>query len=183
MGFLNFEINGRSGNARTGILELKNCKVETPELMVVATKASIKGISLDELIEIGIQMIICNTYHLMLKPGADRIADLGGLHSFMGGFRGAVVTDSGGLQEEASYLRIPCLTIRKNTERPVTESMGTNKVIGYDIKKLHESIDKILSGDWKKGEDIPLWDGNSTKRILDFLDIPYFKQVNELHAR
>jgi UDP-N-acetylglucosamine 2-epimerase (non-hydrolysing) len=74
-----------------------------------------------------------------------------------------VITDSGGLQEEASYLKIPCLTLRENTERPITLTMGTNRLARP--AELEALITKILKGDWPKGEEIELWDGKTAMRV------------------
>lgn len=76
-----------------------------------------------------------------------------------------VVTDSGGMQEETSFLGIPCLTLRENTERPITVSRGTNQLIGHDITRLKSEIRRILAGDKKKTSSIPLWDGHAADRI------------------
>ena len=73
-----------------------------------------------------------------------------------------VITDSGGLQEETTYLDIPCLTMRENTERPVTTTHGTNKLVRAD--NLAEHVDMIMSGDWPKGSCPPLWDGKTAER-------------------
>lgn len=78
----------------------------------------------------------------------------------------AVVTDSGGIQEEATYLGIPCLTLRKNTERPSTIEIGTNTLIGDDVELLKLSLAQIKGGAYKKGTPPPLWDGNAAERII-----------------
>lgn len=80
-----------------------------------------------------------------------------------------VITDSGGVQEETTYLGIPCVTLRRNTERPETVTQGTNELIGDDYPKLRESIIGIKSGNWKRGEIPELWDGKTAKRIVDIL--------------
>jgi len=84
------------------------------------------------------------------------------------GSRG-VVTDSGGLQEETTYLRIPCLTLRANTERPVTVDLGTNLLIGDDHQRLLAEVDNILAGRFKSGQVPPLWDGQTAQRIVAIL--------------
>ena len=76
-----------------------------------------------------------------------------------------VITDSGGIQEETTFLHVPCLTVRENTERPVTVDVGTNTVVGLDFGRLRREVDKILRGDAKKGEIPPLWDGKAGERI------------------
>ncbi len=77
-----------------------------------------------------------------------------------------VMTDSGGLQEETTYLGIPCLTLRENTERPVTITLGTNELVGLDPENILRHIHLILSGQWKKGQIPPLWDGHAADRIV-----------------
>ncbi len=84
-----------------------------------------------------------------------------------------VMTDSGGVQEETTYLKIPCLTLRENTERPITVEKGTNVLVGDNRKKILNFVNKILEGKFKKGSDIPLWDNNVSKRILNV----FFSQV------
>ncbi|TDU42879.1 UDP-N-acetylglucosamine 2-epimerase (non-hydrolysing) [Gelidibacter sediminis] len=81
----------------------------------------------------------------------------------------AVITDSGGITEEASVMRIPCLTLRDNTERPETIALGTNELVGTNPKQLKHYLDLLFSGQWKKGQDIPLWDGKTAIRIIDHL--------------
>ena len=80
-----------------------------------------------------------------------------------------VITDSGGIQEETTYLGVPCLTVRENTERPITVSMGTNVLVGRDREKLRAELSRILSGKAKKRTVPPLWDGNAGDRIADIL--------------
>lgn len=77
------------------------------------------------------------------------------------------ITDSGGLQEETTYLGIPCLTLRENTERPVTVSMGTNKLI--NASTLAENLEEILDGNWPPGKRPPLWDGKTAERAVEAL--------------
>jgi UDP-N-acetylglucosamine 2-epimerase (non-hydrolysing) len=80
-----------------------------------------------------------------------------------------VITDSGGIQEETSYLGIPCLTLRENTERPITVSLGTNVLVGRDPDKLRTELSRILAGQAKKGTVPPLWDGHAGERIAAVL--------------
>jgi UDP-N-acetylglucosamine 2-epimerase (non-hydrolysing) len=80
-----------------------------------------------------------------------------------------VITDSGGIQEEATYLGIPCLTVRENTERPITVSMGTNVLVGRDPEKLRMELSRVLGGKAKRGAVPPLWDGHAGRRIADVL--------------
>ncbi len=80
-----------------------------------------------------------------------------------------VITDSGGIQEETTFLGVPCLTLRSNTERPVTVSMGTNVLVGQDLGLLTAELAKILEGKAKKGSIPPLWDGHAGERIAEAL--------------
>jgi UDP-N-acetylglucosamine 2-epimerase (non-hydrolysing) len=89
-----------------------------------------------------------------------------------------IITDSGGITEEATVLHIPCLTLRNSTERPETVTIGTNELIGDEISKLRPNIQKIMEGGWKKGMIPPFWDGKTSERIIDALSTIY--QVNTL---
>ena len=80
-----------------------------------------------------------------------------------------ILTDSGGIQEEASFLKIPVLTLRENTERPITIEEGTNELIGNNFDKFKIYIDKILSDRYKKGQNIEKWDGETAKRIINII--------------
>jgi len=80
-----------------------------------------------------------------------------------------VITDSGGIQEETTYLGVPCLTLRENTERPVTVSLGTNVLVGRDPDKLRSELSRVLAGEAKKGTIPPLWDGHAGERIAALL--------------
>jgi UDP-N-acetylglucosamine 2-epimerase (non-hydrolysing) len=80
-----------------------------------------------------------------------------------------VVTDSGGIQEETTYLKVPCLTVRNNTERPVTVTMGTNVLVGQDGAKLRSELGRVLRGGQKQGTVPPLWDGHAGERIAQIL--------------
>jgi UDP-N-acetylglucosamine 2-epimerase (non-hydrolysing) len=82
-----------------------------------------------------------------------------------------VITDSGGITEEATVLGIPCITLRENTERPETCSIGTNELIGTNPNVIPEYINLMLNHKWKKGGIPDLWDGNSSKRIVDILNV------------
>jgi UDP-N-acetylglucosamine 2-epimerase (non-hydrolysing) len=80
-----------------------------------------------------------------------------------------VLTDSGGIQEETTVLKKPCLTLRENTERPVTETVGSNTIVGTSTKKILNEFDKIMSGKYKKGHIPKYWDGRSAERIVKIL--------------
>lgn len=85
-----------------------------------------------------------------------------------------VLTDSGGIQEETTALGIPCLTLRENTERPVTVSEGTNALVGHSPPRILAEAKKILDGDVKKGKRPELWDGRAAQRIVEILDRVFF---------
>lgn len=97
MSKLSFKITSNEGKARCGTLKLKHGIVKTPELMLVATRGTVRALTVDDLNEIGAQMIVANTYHLMLKPGSDILKEFGGLHKYMN-WNKPIITDSGGFQ-------------------------------------------------------------------------------------
>jgi UDP-N-acetylglucosamine 2-epimerase (non-hydrolysing) len=87
-----------------------------------------------------------------------------------------VITDSGGIQEETTFLGIPCLTVRENTERPITITAGTNQLVGRDLQKLRAAANEILRQDLKEGRirqdnqcQVPLWDGRASERIAEIV--------------
>jgi queuine tRNA-ribosyltransferase len=94
---LKFEISARDGSARAGALHTAHGTVRTPAFIPLATKATIRSLQSAEVAELGYEMVLGNTFHLMLSPGPERVAARGGLHHFMG-WRRALITDSGGFQ-------------------------------------------------------------------------------------
>jgi queuine tRNA-ribosyltransferase len=94
---LRFAIEARDGSARAGVLHTPHGEVQTPAFIPLATKATVRGLESREVAALGYELILGNTYHLFVSPGADRIAEAGGLHEFMG-WDGALITDSGGFQ-------------------------------------------------------------------------------------
>lgn len=85
-------------------------------------------------------------------------------HSF------AVITDSGGITEETTVMHVPCMTLRDNTERPETCTIGTNELIGTNPDNIKPALDKLFAGDWKKGEIPELWDGHTAQRIVNIIE-------------
>jgi UDP-N-acetylglucosamine 2-epimerase (non-hydrolysing) len=81
-----------------------------------------------------------------------------------------VITDSGGITEEATYLGIPCMTLRTTTERPETVSVGTNELLGTDSSAIQHALTRLLAGQWKAGSIPPLWDGKTSTRIVAVLE-------------
>ena len=82
----------------------------------------------------------------------------------------AVLTDSGGITEETTVMGVPCLTLRDNTERPETVTIGTNELVGTDPEKIIPALDELFEGRWKKGRIPDLWDGKSGERIVNILE-------------
>jgi UDP-N-acetylglucosamine 2-epimerase (non-hydrolysing) len=80
-----------------------------------------------------------------------------------------VLTDSGGIQEETTALKVPCLTLRENTERPITISKGSNALVGTDPGKIRAAALEVITGSRKVGEIPPLWDGKAAERIVEVL--------------
>ena len=81
----------------------------------------------------------------------------------------AVVTDSGGITEETTVMGVPCITLRDNTERPETCTVGTNELIGTKPEAIKPALDKLFAGEWKKGAIPELWDGHAAERIIEIL--------------
>ena len=80
-----------------------------------------------------------------------------------------VITDSGGIQEETTYLGVPCLTLRDNTERPITCEIGTNEICGLNVERVVSRSLAVFGGLVKKASVPELWDGGTAKRIIDVL--------------
>jgi UDP-N-acetylglucosamine 2-epimerase (non-hydrolysing) len=91
----------------------------------------------------------------------------------------AVVTDSGGITEETTVLGVPCLTLRDNTERPETVTLGTNELIGTNPACLPPALERVLQGQWKQGRIPPLWDGRAAERIVATLEEVLAKGANQ----
>lgn len=112
----------------------------------------------------------CGLEHFLTAQGVVALPPLG--YQEMLGLMSAatlVLTDSGGMQEETTALGIPCLTIRENTERPITINEGTNTLVGTDPTTILACVDAVLSGNGKSGRRPELWDGNSAERIVQDL--------------
>lgn len=103
---------------------------------------------------------------LSSAPGVKLVAPLGYLE-FLGLSSEArvIITDSGGLQEESTVLGIPCLTLRENTERPITVSEGTSTLVGRDTQLLERLVDQVLGGAYKQGGRPVMWDGHAGERV------------------
>ncbi len=81
-----------------------------------------------------------------------------------------IITDSGGIQEESTFLQVPCLTLRPNTERPITIAVGSNELVEFEINTILSKISEIENGKFKKGNIPPLWDGHATQRIFEVIN-------------
>ena len=84
-----------------------------------------------------------------------------------------VITDSGGITEETTVMRIPCITLRDNTERPETVTIGTNELIGTNPNAIAPALRKLFAGNWKKGAIPEMWDGQTAPRIVTHLTALY----------
>ncbi len=109
-----------------------------------------------------------------LKTAADgrlHLLDPLGYLEFLGTEHEAsvVITDSGGIQEECTFLGVPCLTLRENTERAVTVTIGTNIIVGHDMNRLRDEVGRIMAGKAKTGSIPPLWDGKASERIAEIV--------------
>jgi UDP-N-acetylglucosamine 2-epimerase (non-hydrolysing) len=106
-----------------------------------------------------------------LDPGQVRITDPFGYLEFLNLMSNArlVLTDSGGLQEETTILRVPCLTLRHNTERPVTITHGTNILVGPNPDRILQAYRRVTSGDWRPAGPPELWDGHAGERIIEVI--------------
>ncbi|MBN1258025.1 MAG: UDP-N-acetylglucosamine 2-epimerase, partial [Planctomycetes bacterium] len=81
-----------------------------------------------------------------------------------------VLTDSGGLQEESTALGVPCITLRDNTERPITITEGTNVLVGSDPQRIRTAFEEVMAGHSKAGRVPDLWDGHASERIVAAID-------------
>ena len=80
-----------------------------------------------------------------------------------------VLTDSGGIQEETTILKVPCITLRENTERPVTAEIGSNQIVGTDPEKIISAYREVINGHWRESRIPDLWDGHAAERIVGIL--------------
>src|SRR5467141_1760869 len=136
-----FELLGRDGQARTGRLTTPHGAVQTPAFMPVGTAGAMKGLHWREVRDAGADIVLGNTYHLMLRPGAERIAGLGGLQRFTG-WNGPMLTDSGGFQvmslAELRKVRESAVTFRSHIDGASVElsperSIEVQRLLGSDI--------------------------------------------------
>jgi len=146
-----FQIHATEGKARTGVIRMQRGDIRTPAFMPVGTAATVKAMKMEDVRASGADIILGNTYHLMLRPGAERMARLGGLHRF-GGWDRPILTDSGG------YQVMSLAALRKITEDGVTfashldgsrhtlspeRSMEIQRLLGSDIVMAFDECPKI----------------------------------------
>ncbi|MDC1505126.1 UDP-N-acetylglucosamine 2-epimerase (non-hydrolyzing) [Winogradskyella sp.] len=106
----------------------------------------------------------------IVHPRLHTVAPLGYLEfNYLVEHAKMVITDSGGITEEASVMHVPCMTLRDNTERPETITLGTNELVGTDPANIQFYLKKLFLNDWKLGNYIPLWDGKTADRIVEVL--------------
>jgi queuine tRNA-ribosyltransferase len=136
-----FEVHATDGAARAATLHTAHGPIETPAFMPVGTKASVKAMDPDELRDLGAQVVLGNTYHLHFRPGEDLIAELGGLHAFMG-WPGPILTDSGGFQVfsllDTAKIDADGVTFRSVYDGAAARftpelAMGIQRTLGSDI--------------------------------------------------
>ena len=164
-----FKISAKERNARLGIINTQRCKIHTPTFMPVGTQATVKGAFINDIIKTGAEVILSNTYHLMLRPGVERVKKAGGLHKFMN-CKLPILTDSGGFQvmslsklnkidrekgaifnshiDGKKYILSPeeSIRIQKGLNSDILMVMDECPKKTYDYKKIKESMN--LSIDW-----------------------------------
>ena len=117
-----FSVTARDGAARAGVLRTAHGEVKTPAFMPVGTKATVKSLDPGELRTLGAEIVLGNAYHLHFRPGEELIAELGGLHAFMG-WNGAILTDSGGFQvfslRDTPLIELLEADVRESFERAI----------------------------------------------------------------
>jgi queuine tRNA-ribosyltransferase len=141
MAAISWKANATDGAARAGVLSTPHGDVQTPAFMPVGTRAAVKAVDTDDLKGVGAEIVLANTYHLMLRPGADLIGDLGGLHEFMS-WDGPILTDSGGFQIFS-------------LEPAISEDGATFRSI-YDGALVHLTPEEAVSVQERLGPDIAM---------------------------
>src|ERR1700737_2677300 len=172
-----FELLGRDGRARTGRLATPHGVVRTPAFMPVGTAGAMKGLHWREVREAGADIVLGNTYHLMLRPGAERIAALGGLQSFTG-WRGPMLTDSGGFQvmslAQLRKLNERAVTFRSHIDGMAVElsperSIEVQRLLGSDIAMQMDECVRLPAerSDIERAMQLSLRWGERSKRAFE----------------
>src|SRR3981189_2956118 len=172
-----FELLGRDGAARTGRLTTPHGPLRTPAFMPVGTAGAMKGVHWREVREAGTDIVLGNTYHLMLRPGAERIAALGGLQSFTG-WQGPMLTDSGGFQvmslSELRKVTENAVTFRSHIDGAKIElsperSIGVQRLLGPDIAMQMDECVRLPAEhrDIERAMQLSLRWGERSKRAFE----------------
>ena len=164
-----FELITQDDSARLGRIETPRGGIDTPAFMPVGTQGTVKGVFLDDIEKTGTHIILGNTYHLLLRPGIELIKKFNGLHNFIN-WNKPILTDSGGIQEEAPSLGVPVLVMREETERPEAVSAGTVKLVGTNSEKIYRECCNLLDDEsafleMSKAHN-PYGDGKASSRIV-----------------
>src|SRR6202165_5946708 len=172
-----FELLATDGNARTGKLTTPHGVVRTPAFMPCATAGAIKGVHWRDVREAGADIVLGNTYHLMLRPGAERIAGLGGLQRFTG-WGGPMLTDSGGFQvmslSELRKVSEHAVTFRSHIDGAKVElsperSIEVQRLLGSDIAMQMDECVRLPAerGDIERAMELPLRWAEGRKRAFE----------------
>ncbi len=172
-----FELQGRDGQARKGKLTTPHGVVETPAFMPVGTAGAMKGLHWREVRDAGADIVLGNTYHLMLRPGAERIAALGGLQTFTG-WQGPMLTDSGGFQvmslAQLRKLKESGVTFRSHIDGAKVElsperSIEVQRLLGSDIAMQLDECVRLPAehGDIERAMQLSLRWGERSKRAFE----------------
>jgi queuine tRNA-ribosyltransferase len=172
-----FELLGRDGQARTGKLTTPHGVIRTPAFMPVGTAGAMKGMHWREVREAGTDIVLGNTYHLMLRPGAERIAALGGLQRFTG-WNGPMLTDSGGFQvmslSELRKVREQAVTFRSHIDGAIVElsperSIEVQRLLGSDIAMQMDECVRLPAErcDIERAMQLSLRWGERSKRAFE----------------
>src|SRR5471030_2093123 len=172
-----FNLIATDGAARRGEIVTSHGNVQTPAFMPVGTQATVKGLTPEQVRDTGSEILLCNTYHLMLRPGAERIAALGGLHKFMNWPR-PILTDSGGFQvmslSELRTLDESGVTFRSHLDGAMVElsperSIEIQALLGADISMQLDECLKLPAGaaDIERAMQLSLRWGERSKRAFE----------------
>lgn len=176
-----FQILGKDGKARVGKLKTKHGDIETPAFIPVGTQGTVKALNPQQLKEIGVQVVLANTYHLMLRPGADLIKDLGGLHKFMN-WDGPIMTDSGGFQVFSLGIGLEH-GVGKFLQEQYSESKPRlNKVTEEEVVFQSHLDGKRFELDAEKAIDLQIKLGADLIVVFDDLESPKFSHEETLKS-
>ena len=167
-----FELITQDEKARLGKISTPRGTIDTPAFMPVGTLGTVKGVFVEDLLSTDTQIILGNTYHLMIRPGTEILELFGGMHDYMN-WQKPILTDSGGIQEEAPSIGKPVLVMRDTTERPEAVDAGTVFLVGTDIDLIFNKVNMLLNDDDAYSKmsmaHNPYGDGSSSKRIVNHI--------------